>query len=63
MSRLYTSVTELIGATPLLQLQNFARSQNLEGNILAKLEFFNPTGSAKDRAALSMICDAEKKGF
>ncbi len=63
MSRLYGSVTELIGATPLLRLQHFARSQKLGGNILAKLEFFNPTGSAKDRAALSMICDAENKGL
>ncbi len=63
MSQLYTSVTELIGATPLLQMQRLIQSQGLGAKILAKLEFFNPTGSAKDRAALSMICDAEEKGL
>lgn len=63
MSKRYTSVTELIGATPLLSLQRLAQSQGLSAEILAKLEFFNPTGSAKDRAALSMICDAEEKGL
>ena len=63
MSQLYSSVTELIGSTPLLMLQQLAQSQNLGAKILAKLEFFNPTGSAKDRAALSMLCDAEEKGI
>ena len=63
MSKLYTSVTELIGATPLLQLDRLTQSQSLGAKFLAKLEFFNPTGSAKDRAALSMICDAEEKGL
>lgn len=63
MSQLFTSVTELIGSTPLLMLQRLAQSQKLGAKILAKLEFFNPTGSAKDRAALSMICDAEEKGI
>lgn len=63
MSRLYTSVTELIGSTPLLSLQRLTQAQGLGGRILAKLEFFNPTGSAKDRAALAMLCDAEKKGI
>ena len=63
MSKLYTSVTELIGATPLLSLQRLVRSQGLGAKILAKLEFFNPTGSAKDRAALWMLQDAEEKGL
>lgn len=63
MSKPYTSVTELIGSTPLLSLQRLAQSQDLGARILAKLEFFNPTGSAKDRAALAMICDVEEKGI
>ena len=63
MSRLYTSVTELIGSTPMLSLQRLVRTQGLRANILAKLECFNPTGSAKDRAALAMILDAEEKGL
>lgn len=63
MSKLYTSVTELIGSTPLLSLERLTQLQKLNAKILAKLEFFNPTGSAKDRAALAMLCDAEEKGF
>lgn len=63
MAKLYTSVTELIGATPLLSLQRLAKAQGLYAEILAKLEFFNPTGSAKDRAALAMLQDAEEKGL
>lgn len=63
MSGLYTSVTELIGSTPLLAMERLVQSQGLGANILAKLEFFNPTGSAKDRAALGMILDAEEKGL
>ncbi len=63
MSKLYSCVTELIGATPLMELRRLAGSQNLDARILAKLEFFNPTGSAKDRAALRMISDAEEKGL
>ena len=63
MAKLYTCVTELIGATPLLSLQRLVRSQKLGAEILAKLEFFNPTGSSKDRAALSMLQDAEEKGL
>lgn len=63
MSQLYTSVTELIGSTPLLMLQRLAQSQKLGAKILAKLESFNPTGSAKDRASLFMIRDAEEKGI
>ncbi len=63
MSKCYCSVTELIGKTPLVQLQRLAQVQNLNATLLAKLEFFNPTGSSKDRASLSMICDAEEKGL
>ncbi len=57
------SVTELIGKTPLLQLSNLAKKYNIDGKLLAKLECFNPAGSAKDRIALSMIEDAEEKGL
>ena len=63
MSKLYTSVTELIGSTPLLSLERLTQLQKLNAKILAKLEFFNPTGSAKDRAALAMICSAEAQGI
>ncbi|MCH5215574.1 MAG: cysteine synthase A [Muribaculaceae bacterium] len=56
------SVTELIGATPLLQLDNLSKAENLKGIVIAKLEYFNPAGSVKDRVALSMIEDAEKSG-
>ncbi len=63
MSGIYTSVTELIGATPLLELRNIAQAEQLHARILAKLESFNPGGSAKDRVALNMILDAEEKGL
>ena len=59
MSRIYTSAEELIGKTPLLQL----KSAGLEARILAKLECFNPGGSAKDRAAVAMLNDAEARGI
>ena len=59
MSRIYTSAEELIGRTPLLQL----KSTGLEATILAKLECFNPGGSAKDRAAVAMLNDAEARGI
>ncbi len=62
MGKLYQSVTEMIGGTPLLQANRFAASKNLEANILVKLEYFNPAGSVKDRIAKSMIEDAEKSG-
>ncbi len=61
--KIYTSVDELIGRTPLLELKNYMREQNLDARILAKLEYLNPTGSVKDRAALAMILDAEKRGL
>lgn len=57
------NVTELVGNTPLLQVSNIMNSENSEATILAKLECFNPTSSAKDRPALEMILDAEEKGF
>ena len=60
---IYTSVSQLVGNTPLLELRNIASAQKLHARILAKLEFMNPAGSVKDRVALSMIDDAEKKGL
>lgn len=63
MSKIYTSATQLIGHTPLLKVNNYLKDQNIEGvELLAKLEYFNPAGSVKDRIALAMIEDAEKKG-
>ncbi len=61
--KVYKSVTELIGKTPLMELSNYNKNMNAQATILAKLEFFNPAGSIKDRAALEMINDAEKKGL
>lgn len=63
MSKIYKSLTELIGKTPLLELVNFNEKQGLEATVLGKLEFFNPAGSIKDRIALAMIDDAEQKGL
>ena len=64
MSKIYTSATQLIGHTPLLKVNNYLKDQNIEGvELLAKLEYFNPAGSVKDRIALAMIEDAEKKGI
>jgi cysteine synthase A len=62
MARIYNSVTELIGGTPLLKANNFAKANNLEANILVKLEYFNPAGSVKDRIAKAMIEKAEAEG-
>ncbi|MGN0157857.1 MAG: cysteine synthase A [Brotaphodocola sp.] len=62
MSKIYTSVEQLIGKTPLLELTNLEKKLGLEAKILAKLEFFNPGGSAKDRVAKHMIEDAEENG-
>ena len=56
------SITELIGNTPLLELVNFEKANNLNAKIVAKLEYFNPAGSVKDRVANAMIADAEAKG-
>ena len=60
--KIYESVTELIGNTPLLEAANLEREENLKAKVLVKLEYFNPAGSVKDRVALSMIEDAEKNG-
>lgn len=62
MERIYQDLTQLIGNTPLVQLNNIMRDFGLKVRLLAKVESFNPGGSMKDRAALSMIEDAEKKG-
>lgn len=62
MAKIYTSVEELIGKTPLMELKNIEKELGLEAKILAKLESFNPAGSVKDRVALMMIEEAEKKG-
>ena len=59
---IYNNVTELIGKTPVLQLNNFAKAENVEADILAKLEYFNPAGSVKDRIAAAMISAAEADG-
>ncbi len=60
---IYNTITELIGKTPLVKLSTFAANRNLKANVIAKVEFFNPGGSVKDRIALSMILDAEEKGI
>ncbi len=63
MAKIYKSVTELIGRTPLLEVNNFAKQRGIEAKLVAKLEYFNPAGSVKDRIALAMIEDAEAKGL
>ena len=62
MSKIYTSADQLIGKTPLLELTHIEKEQGLEATILAKLEYFNPAGSVKDRIAKAMIDDAEASG-
>jgi cysteine synthase A len=62
MANIKKSITELVGHTPLLELSNYEEKNNLNAKVIAKLEFLNPTGSIKDRAALAMIEDAEEKG-
>lgn len=62
MSKIYTSVDQLIGKTPILELKNIGKEFNLKARIFAKLEYFNPAGSVKDRAAKAMIDDAEING-
>ena len=58
----YRTITELIGNTPLLELSNFEKNNDLGATVLAKVEYFNPAGSVKDRIAAAMIADAEKSG-
>ena len=63
MSQIYTSADQLIGRTPLLELTNIEKKYDLKARILAKVEYFNPAGSVKDRVALMMINDAEEAGI
>ena len=63
MGKIAKQLTELIGNTPLLELSKFSKAKGLETPVIAKVEFFNPGGSVKDRIALAMIEDAEKKGL
>lgn len=63
MARIAKNLTELVGNTPLVQLSNYAEKRNLEATVVAKLELFNPLGCVKERIALAMIEDAEKKGI
>ncbi len=60
---LYTSITQLVGGTPLLELRQYGKAVGAGGALLGKLEYFNPAGSVKDRAALAMILDAEERGL
>ena len=63
MSRIYTSADQLIGGTPLLELTHLEREEGLKARLLAKLEYFNPAGSVKDRVARAIIDDAEARGL
>jgi len=63
MSKIAKQLTDLVGNTPLLELTNFSAVKNLQARVVAKLEYFNPAGSVKDRIALAMIQDAEEKGL
>lgn len=61
--KVYHSISELVGHTPLVQLQRFAAARGLKANLLAKVEYFNPAGSVKDRIACAMLDDAEQRGL
>ena len=63
MGKVYESITELVGKTPLLELKNYEKKHGLEAKLLVKLEYYNPNQSVKDRIAFAMIEDAEKKGL
>lgn len=63
MSGIKKSITELVGKTPLLELSNYEKKNNLEAQVIVKLEYFNPNNSVKDRIALAMVEDAEQKGL
>ena len=63
MAKIYNSITDLIGKTPILKANKYAAARNIGANILTKLEYFNPAGSVKDRIAKNMIEDAEAKGL
>ncbi len=62
MAKIYQKITDIIGNTPLLELENYEKANNLQAKIIAKLEYFNPAGSVKDRVAKAMIDNAEKQG-
>lgn len=63
MGNVKTTITDLIGRTPIIQVKRFQEKNELKANLFAKLEYFNPAGSVKDRIALAMITDAEQKGL
>ncbi|MBQ4033745.1 MAG: pyridoxal-phosphate dependent enzyme, partial [Paludibacteraceae bacterium] len=63
MTKIAKKLTDLIGNTPLVELEKFSKSNGLDTPIIAKVEFFNPGGSVKDRIALAMVEDAEKRGI
>ena len=63
MSKIAKQLTELVGNTPLLELNKYSKAKGLDTPVIAKVEFFNPGGSVKDRIALAMIEDAEQKGI
>ena len=63
MAKIYKKITDLIGGTPLLELSNYEKKHSIPATIIAKLEYFNPAGSVKDRIAMAMIDDAERKGI
>ena len=63
MKRILNNITELIGNTPLLEIANYNSQNGINGKIIAKLEYFNPGGSVKDRVGYAMIADAENRGL
>ena len=63
MTKIAKQLTELVGNTPLLELNKYSKAKGLDTPVIAKVEFFNPGGSVKDRIALAMIEDAEAKGI
>ena len=63
MAQIYTDITQLVGGTPLLQLDRLARAEGWRARVLAKLEYLNPAGSVKDRVGLALIEDAERRGL
>lgn len=63
MSRVFNSVDELVGNTPIMQLSHIEQAHGLQAKVFAKLEYFNPAGSVKDRVARAIIDDAESKGL
>ena len=60
--KIYNSLTELIGNTPMLKISNYSKHNNINANLFAKLEYFNPAGSVKDRVAMNIIATAEANG-